>query len=202
MSHFPIYKDSCHSLFSSKCQMDQPTQLCVAILLNHEITKSPQREQRYWLYMENFKQYPHLQVSNSKSSFSTNLFGRFPNTYRQKKQHQPRRQTLTMISFFLTNYQFEVILNQSNNLQLLIRWQAKTRKNRSFHCRKFRKFKVKQPQNINQLQVQSLDNQMTPMQPIQSHVSISLMVIQSVMFNNIYYRIYTFQLILSLHKTS
>ena len=100
MSHFPIYKDSCHSLFSSKCQMDQPTQLCVAILLNHEITKSPQREQRYWLYMENFKQYPHVQVSNSKSSFSTNLFGRFPNTYRQKKQHQPQRKTLTMISFF------------------------------------------------------------------------------------------------------
>ena len=29
-----------------------------------------------------FNEYPHLHVSKSKSSFSTNLFGRFPNTYR------------------------------------------------------------------------------------------------------------------------
>ena len=55
--------------------------------------KSRQLEERYWPYVENLKEYPHLHVSNSKSSFSTNLFGRFPNTKQKMFSIESWRQT-------------------------------------------------------------------------------------------------------------
>ena len=39
-------------------------------------------EERYWLYKENFKEYPHQHVSQSECIFSLQNFLRFPNTYK------------------------------------------------------------------------------------------------------------------------